>query len=511
MIVIVLCVISCKGLNHHEAKEQLEMKDNSSSITKALIFCALTSALFIMIHFSYYDCVDAVRNSVNVWYALFDGDFLNYYSYTRYAEHEVTFPVFQMVHNGASYSYLVYLFFGIWLFPLYILERYLGINLFWHAWGVMYAKVGLILVSIVNAFLLKKIIFKVTSDERKADIAPLLYFTSPLFFSCTVVVGQLEAITVMFMLFAFWYYIQGKNSLFLLFFAFAMPFKYFAFLAFIPLLILEEKNLLKIVGKTIVVIAPTIVSSIIFFYDRHRYVGTMEGSNRPIGDNMLTLLADGMMSSGSTWKIGDISFNLFIVVMFLLWWWCYLQKATDKYDLAQKAFFASFISMLSFLILFSPVYPYWCLLLLPFAIGSVLLNSNNVENVIAIESIASISYLMWQFVNYYWVFGLYGMQCNVFLSEKAPYAITGISIRNYTDVIGSYLGISITSLYLLGFGSLLLLSYISLALLVFPKTSIKCCGEIKKSVILMRFLSTALCMILLISAVYFLMFYKNLI
>lgn len=465
--------------------------------------------MIIGINYAYYDCIDAVRNSVNVWYALFDGKFLNFYSYTRYAEHEITFPVFQGVHNGASYSYLAYLVFGLWTFPLYILERFLGVNLFWHSWGVVYAKTGLLLVSYISSNLLGRITYRITGDAEKSEMAALLYLTSPFFFSSTVAVGQLEAITIYLMLMGFWYYLDD-SPLFLLFFSLAIPFKYFALIAFIPLLLIKEKNILRIGLKSVAVVTPTVLSFLLFLKDQYRYVGVMEDSDRPIGDNTFSLLSDGMMSSGSTWSVGGLKINLFFVALIILWVWCYVQNTKSEAELAQKAAFGAFATLLSFLLLFSPVYPYWCILMVPFGILAIIFNARNIKEAVITGTIASASYVLWQLVSYYWVFGLYAMQSNVFLSEKQPFATTEISVLNYWDLAGRIIGIPLVSLYSLGFASLVVTAFIYLVKLVYPSSSKNRSNVFSKEIAIRLGVSFSVMMIAAI-CVYGLMLYKGLI
>ena len=421
-----------------------------------------------MLQYVYFDCADAVRNSVNVWHALFDGKSFNFYSYTRYAEHNSTFTAFSGLHGGATYSWLAYFIYGIWNLPLYLFERFAAVNLFSSAWAVMYGKLGLVALSCCSAYLLQRIVRHVAPEHSLIPWMPMLYLTSSLFFSCTVAVGQMEALTVFFMLLGFERYIKKRIS-YLLFFMLAFCFKYLALLAFLPLLLLSEKNLLKIGGKTLLVILPTALLFVLFHADQILKVGVLANYSGTITDYSVAILSGGMLEEEAILHVGGMDLSLFFAALMVVLVLCYFHSADTDLERARWGSFFCTACLLSFIFFFTPMNPYWTLLSMPFGLLAVALNAKELRRALYAETLATTLLVCWQLFNYFWVFGLYAMQCNPFLLNRVPFASTTLSIRSVTNAVGSLVGLPVSDYVqlLLSTASILLAGYY--VYLVYPQ------------------------------------------
>lgn len=395
---------------------------------------------FFMTQFAYNDCVVLLRCSVNFWHALFDGIPMNFYQYGRFIEHTTTFP--SLIPGGAAYPLLAYLPTSIYCFPLYLLERFANVDLFANAWAVMYLKAGLILASCVSAFLIRRILLELDVRREVADIAPLLYLSAALFFVGTVVVGQLEAITVLLMLLGYRAFYQRKTAPFVAYFALALSFKYFAIFAFVPLLLLYEKNLWRIVRNGALAILPTLLVFLLTRQDINARVGK-------IADYTGTLFTENYFLTGwfpetSYIPFGNGTVNLLLLGLIALCLYCYLQRPQDRRQLAYYGAFAGFAAYVLFAFTPPMVFPYWPVLLTPFAVLLLCLNEREIARNIVIETIAASAYVVWQEIVYYWCFGIYAMQNNIFLVGKTiPEEVADYGLNHVFGIIYWRTGMSL--------------------------------------------------------------------
>lgn len=400
----------------------------------------LGCAILVMVQYAYFDCVDAVKNSVNLWHALFDGQPFNFYQYTRMPEHLQTFNSFSGLHGGASYNYFAYLVFAIWNLPLYLLERFASVPLFQTAWPVMYAKLGLLLVSCANAFELRSIAKEAGVSEKKADWLPLAYLSSSLFFSCTMAVGQLEVFTIFFMLHGFKAYVK-HDWRYCLWFSLAVPFKYFALFTFIPLLLLEEKKIGKLAAKLMLVLLPTLALKLLFWTDEHALVGVLSNYQGTVSSIGTAVLSQGINQAGTSIQLGGFTIHLFALVYLVLCVICYQHKANNPLHRAAKGGYFCMCGNLAFLLCFRPMHPYWAVLLMPFLLLTCTLCSRDLKKSLWLETAASTFLVLWQLLAYDWVFGYYAMKNNPFLLGSLQTASDKMSVRSVLNKLESLSGI----------------------------------------------------------------------
>jgi hypothetical protein len=80
---------------------------------------------------------------------------------------------------------------------------------------------------------------------------PIFMLTSAFYFIPVVEIGQCDIVSLAFMMWGIYYYLKNDTRKFLLFFAIAIPIKYFPLMIFIPLVLLHEKNPIKIIIQVI--------------------------------------------------------------------------------------------------------------------------------------------------------------------------------------------------------------------------------------------------------------------
>ena len=90
-----------------------------------------------------------------------------------------------------------------------------------------------------------------------AKWAAYLFLSSAVVFVEIGLVGQLDVLAFPFLLLGIYYYQRKNYKKFILFFSIAISFKLFPLFIFIPLVLLYEKNVLKIIFKTLLALSFT--------------------------------------------------------------------------------------------------------------------------------------------------------------------------------------------------------------------------------------------------------------
>lgn len=109
-----------------------------------------------------------------------------------------------------------------------------------------------------------------TADELgmgsgKAKICAYAYLTMPIGFYSQFILWQVADIfTVAFVLLGFYFWLKGKDLLFVLLFGMTGIFNSLAILIFVPLLFLKEKNIWRIFGSLFISVLPTLIKAIVY-------------------------------------------------------------------------------------------------------------------------------------------------------------------------------------------------------------------------------------------------------
>jgi hypothetical protein len=152
----------------------------------------------------------------------------------------------------------VYILFAIWNIPLYLLGYGRTLVPF-HDMAYPYPvylwfKLLPALCYFLTSFLIKEIMMEVGFSERKSRIAQIVWIACPLGYLSQFTHGQYDIFALCISLLGFLSYLRRHEKRFLLFFVIAVTFKYFALLYFMPMLLLREKNFLKALLKTVMVV-----------------------------------------------------------------------------------------------------------------------------------------------------------------------------------------------------------------------------------------------------------------
>lgn len=216
-----------------------------------LIFIAVCAAGFVL--FLHADVIETANHSYILLDSFFGGQFRSFYG--NVAAHENAFYYI----NNAHYNIVVYLLFALAELPVYIINHIFDLA----PNEAVLSFVGK-LVSTAFFFASLPLVSAIGRmaglSQRAAGWAPLFFALWPPAFFSVLAMGQYDSICVFLTLLAVYWWMQGKMLRFAIVFGVAIPFKIFAALLMVPLLLLREKRILQVLKYALIslwVLVPT--------------------------------------------------------------------------------------------------------------------------------------------------------------------------------------------------------------------------------------------------------------
>lgn len=276
--------------------------------------------------------------------AYLGGHILDFYEYNR------------QVLGGDGYYPSTYIAFAIWNIPLKLIgQAYETMSvplpvMFWY-------KLMPCLLYLWSAFILYQIAKDMGMGADKSKMCAYAFLTAPIAFFSQFIFGQYDILTVFFMLLGLKYCVRGDMRRFVLFFAIAVTFKYFALLFFVPLLLLKEKKYLKIILALICVAIP-------FALETGLYITSLAFRQDVLGFSATNyVLAAGFDIHA------HIDLSLVVMLFIAMCGWAYFTEPRDADEENKWAmFFLNSVIFLSFGL--SMWHPQWLLMAMPFLVLS---------------------------------------------------------------------------------------------------------------------------------------------
>ncbi len=308
-------------------------KEQIWQIVDILVFAVL--GIFCLLAFYQPDLAHTSGSSIS----LLNGHIWDFYDHN------------EMLGVPDSYMPSTYLLFAVWNIPvrLFGLVKTATMDLPFgvYVWG----KFLPVLVYLASAFLVRLIALELSMGEKKARLLSWLFLTTPIAFYSQFIFCQYDIFTVFFMLLGLLMYFKNRDWLFILFFGISITFKYFSLAIFVPLLLMKEKNVFKIAGKTFLVMIP-IALEVLFYWHSASF------KEYVLGFSVLGYLTEGEGSGGFS-----IPWNLLIAAGICLFAW--IRRFPRKEELASWGMFLC--SLMSFAVFgFMFWHPQWLLFFVPF-------------------------------------------------------------------------------------------------------------------------------------------------
>lgn len=372
---------------------------------RTLLIASVLITIIYFLSFIYTDITETTRHGITLWNALADGKLRDFYLMNE------NILVSSRFGNSiaAVYDFPVYLVFAIWNLPLWIFEKITGAYALDTFIGLMWAK-GISIPFLVGIYLYLIKIGKKISNQFSDETALLLCLSSTMFLVPILIMGQYDALSLLFVMMGVYGYISEDKKSFLIWFAVAITFKMFALFIFVPLVLLREKKIVRVIAEMLCGCSFLAVCKIIaklFFLPSQAASDYMSG-------HLLTFVFQS--------QIGFVygSSSIFIMAYVVFCMYCYFKKVPEKEELGRWALYVSFVGFALFF-LTSLTHPQWSLLLLPFSTLLICCEKPEHQNVgMWIDTIFSIGLLLAQVIYYSWVFNI----------KTSLYTLSGILFYN---------------------------------------------------------------------------------
>lgn len=226
----------------------------------------------------------------------------------------------------------------------------------------------------LSAIIIYKICKKIGFNNEKSKLSSFMFMTSPFTMLPVFIISQVEIIMIFFTLLGILYYLNN-NKKYLLWFAIAIPLKLFPFFILIPLVLLKEKHIKKIIIYIIIPILPYIISSIIF---------------KSPNPSVRNLTAFGTLMG---YKI--IGVSIFMIIYSSICLLSYLKNISNNEEFYKLTIYISFFVFSLLTIVNTNFHMYWIVILSPFMAILLLFSRCNIVLKIIVEFISTLFYAIY--------------------------------------------------------------------------------------------------------------------
>ena len=362
--------------------------------------------LLILFSEMYSDFFATFRDSINFWYALFEGHPLSFYSYAKAIPGST--PNREII-CGAAYDFTIYAFYAVWNFPAWLYERisgnYAESCFIFLAWGKLLHPV----LAMIVARGMKKILEFITGSNKDAAAMIYAYSFSGILIMAAYFIGQYDIIGVVFAVYGVYYYLKKDYKRFYLYFGAAISCKYFALLLFICLVLFYEKRILYIIrdiaaGCYLVVIEKFLFSLGRSYESIHTAVSQTSSAQSAAvqAGASAEIVGVGILPSRIKYLfhlktgMGVDVVSVFMLLLGLIWVYCYLQKREENYCFYYKVIYIAFCINAVF-ILYTASTPYWAILMVPYMFLMIYCRADNRKLNLLLETVGIGSFIIWHF------------------------------------------------------------------------------------------------------------------
>lgn len=409
-----------------------------------IILAAILGVTFFT--FLYGDIRVTFEHSINFLDAVFSGRAQDFY---QIAIDNSTFG------HPAVYDIPMYAIFGIWNLPIYVIYQITGFNFLASTLAFLWVKTAMVIATIVAAWLIAKIGKEIGVSRDRQKWLSFLFLSSVLVVMPVFVVVQYDIFMVVAMLSGILAYIKGNTKQFIWWFILANTLKLFALFVFIPLLLLKEKRLSRIIGYSFLGVTGIAASRLMYLGD-----SAYKASTAGFTEGMLERLT----TTGFRWEFEDILAPLFVVFMVGIVILAYIKKINSNKELQAFAIYLPFAIFIAFFAIV-PLHPYWVIILAPFGVLVMFTTPYQLRVNLLLETLFGFSILLLYLMVGFQMFNNRVFEALVFSKVVAP--ASPQRFQNPGEVLNN-LGLSDHSMYLIG---AMFATAVALLVLNYPRKS----------------------------------------
>ncbi|MBP5254507.1 MAG: DUF2029 domain-containing protein, partial [Lachnospiraceae bacterium] len=321
-------------------------------------------ALFFLFCFFSYQMTDLLHTAA-CSYGYLNGHILDFYDYLAEAGTDV--------HGGsglwAAYFPTIYVLFAIWNLPMRLFgivtvpTGQLGFL------PVMWAKVLPCAAYLACGYVVFLICCRLRMGEIKARVAMYAFLTVPAAFFSQLILGQYESLVLLCVLLGYYYWLQEKDVPFILWFSVGVTFKFTILFFFIPLVLLREKDFLKILVRCAAVMGLTVLEYLVYRGSPAfaANVFGVSGSATPVGFLFNASYFTGFRFSGVEYQV-----YLVVLAFAAVCGYSYFLRTEEKEELPAYSVYVMGLAGAA-LFCFTKWHAHWLMLVIPFwTIGAFL-------------------------------------------------------------------------------------------------------------------------------------------
>ena len=193
--------------------------------------------LLLLASVNYMDTVSLTIWSTNLWDVIADDKLSNFYLYTAHNYHNIT-------HNYMSCDLFAIIPLSIWNLPIWLIQRFTDKDIAQSPGLLLWSKLGLELCCGVISFLAYKLAMVVTKDKARSLWAAMITAGSGVAAIGVGVAGQNDVFFIIYGALSVYFMMTNKKKLSLVMAACSIAVKPFFLFAYLPLILLVQKNIL---------------------------------------------------------------------------------------------------------------------------------------------------------------------------------------------------------------------------------------------------------------------------
>ena len=391
---------------------QMFLEEKKINVIEWAVLFALI--VFAILTFHYYDIACTVDNSILLLRSIRDGEFFHYYDYCIGKTQTMWAP---------NYEILMYIIFAIWNIPVAILHHFWKFDYLYSMPAILWEKFFLLLCVFIVAHYIYKICMLREDNKEKGRLAQFLFLSSLNCIVPALMISQYDIISLVFIIMGLYAFLQHKTWRFIFCFSIAIPLKIFGLFIFVPLVLMDEKKIMRAIGKMACGLSVLAVCKLI---------ASPSASYHYLVGSFSSVILDKMI--GDSIKIGLNSVAIFIAVVVAV---CIYAYAKDFKDERER--YAIYIPFILFTALFTTFsfYPYWIILLVPFTILNIMENENHLKLNILLDSLSGVCVFLISTLVYPWIYGNEAMK-DLLVSKMPVYVRGGMRYSTVNDFLTRY-------------------------------------------------------------------------
>ena len=297
---------------------------------------AVLVILLALLSCTYKDTVSLTVWSTNLWDVIAQGRLFDFYEYTAR-------NIYGLPHDKMGCDLIAILPMSIWNIPIWIVQYFFHRNIVDSPVMLAWSKLGLAVSTVGVAYMAYKIAYLLVPEKKRCMWAVLLTMSSAVAIESVCIAGQNDVYFILYGAISVYCMMKNYNKRAVAFAALSVAVKPFFVFAYLPLVLLTEKNLPKAAAKCILSVsfmaAGRIIGMAFPMYSESMSMG-------PSNAVLYNLFSVGFETGGGEASVFVIGLMAICFIVFML-------KPKDdeekkKYILYIAAFVFLFISVFSY-------------------------------------------------------------------------------------------------------------------------------------------------------------------